>query len=76
MFLRFPLIPKPQNTQNVALDILASSPSIKMKESIELAFTTSQAVILRSTHLLDLPRTKSWDISLDCHTGKYRGGVG
>ena len=23
----------------------------------------------------DLPRTKSWDISLDCHIGKYRGVI-
>ena len=27
------------------------------------------------TSATDLLRTKSWDISLDCHIGKYRGVI-
>ena len=31
------------------------------------------AVALGQVSATDLPRTKSWDISLDCHLGKYWG---
>ena len=30
---------------------------------------------LKQVSATDLPRTKSWDISLDCHIGKYRGVI-
>ena len=53
--------------------------STELKTKIDViprgCFNHFSAQWLKQVSATELPRTKSWDISLDCYIGKYRGVI-